>query len=149
MNGRCEKLKIDGCARTLNNNLERCEVCKNGWKITVDGKCGEASRCSIEHCDLCAMVGDVEICDLCHPGFVVYTFEESPGKQKRTCVPEVDATVHCQETAMGKQAQCETCELNYYMDNTSICHKSDAYDMELYGFSMIRILSAFVVVLFF
>ena len=35
------------------------------------------------------------------------------------------------------------------MDDTGLCHKSDAYNMELYGFSMIQVLSALVAILFF
>ena len=149
VNGRCDRIPIEGCVRTLDQNLSKCDVCKSGWKVTIDGKCGEASKCSIEHCDLCMMVANVEYCDLCQNGFVVYSFEDSSKKPMMTCVPEVDGTKYCQSTAMNKQAECDTCQLNYYMDDTSICHKSDAYDMELYGFSMIQVLSVLVAVLFF
>lgn len=70
--GKCEKIKIDGCVRTLDNNLDKCELCKEGWKITLDLKCEETSKCTIENCALCLNTVGIEYCEMCKPGFIVY-----------------------------------------------------------------------------
>ena len=102
---------ITGCQRC--NNQTSCQVCRPGFALTEDEKCGSCGS----HCSTCTRAGPGH-CDVCSRGYTLHTeTRQLPG------LPAEDAHPTCEKCAKNCNAcdisgpnKCDTCGPRHMLD---------------------------------
>lgn len=124
--GKCQKITIPKCLRTINDDFNACEICDDGI-LPVNGNCTDKSqKCSEEDCDYCEIFGDLEVCSYCKKGFVLFIENLQNEDPLFMCVEDKYGLENCENSV--SIGECNECKLNYYMDDEGKCIRSRSYE---------------------
>ena len=131
--GKCAKIKIEGCAELA--SATKCGMCFNGI-LAKNGTCNKDNQCSIENCGMCASRSTSEACSRCKTGYVVLIADG-----KYTCKEESGDNHNCLYLNSNNPALCAVCDYNFYMKNHK-CEKSSKYSLAISGTELVSIVTS-------
>ena len=119
------EIKINNCIEHSfdDNNIEKCEECKNGYVVSDDRKSCIEIKNQIDHCiEYYDNGGGIIICRKCENNYAV-------SEDYKSCVEVTNRIVHCTRySKSGGDFDCDGCENNYvlyYNSNNYECVKFD------------------------
>ena len=102
---------ITGCQRC--NNQTSCQVCRPGFALTEDEKCGSCGS----HCSTCTRAGPGH-CDVCSRGYTLHTeTRQLPGLPAEDTHPTCEKCAkNCNACDISGPNKCDTCGPRHMLD---------------------------------